>query len=137
MPGSLGVMGVPPAGWARGGEGELWRDEVAHNMSMSVKLGACILGMLAVPVLSACSEEPAPERTWSPSTAEATWADNELKGLPVPAVAGKDMFQVSTDRDLVRAFIQRSLRVLPSDTCLLYTSPSPRDGLLSRMPSSA
>ena len=28
-------------------------------------------------------------------------------------------------------------RNLPSDTCLLYTSPSPRDGLLSRMPSSA
>ena len=27
--------------------------------------------------------------------------------------------------------------VLLSDTCLLYTSPSPRDGLLSRMPSSA
>ena len=25
----------------------------------------------------------------------------------------------------------------PSDVCLLYTSPSPRDGLLSRMPSSA
>src|SRR5664279_5870186 len=29
-----------------------------------------------------------------------------------------------------------SPRVLP-DLCLLYTSPSPRDGLLSRMPSSA
>ena len=26
---------------------------------------------------------------------------------------------------------------LPQYTCLLYTSPSPRDGLLSRMPSSA
>ena len=25
----------------------------------------------------------------------------------------------------------------PANTCLLYTSPSPRDGLLSRMPSSA
>ena len=25
----------------------------------------------------------------------------------------------------------------PVKTCLLYTSPSPRDGLLSRMPSSA
>ena len=25
----------------------------------------------------------------------------------------------------------------PTDACLLYTSPSPRDGLLSRMPSSA
>ena len=29
------------------------------------------------------------------------------------------------------------LRLLPSGICLLYTSPSPRDGLLSRMPSSA
>ena len=26
---------------------------------------------------------------------------------------------------------------IPSNDCLLYTSPSPRDGLLSRMPSSA
>ena len=26
---------------------------------------------------------------------------------------------------------------IKSSTCLLYTSPSPRDGLLSRMPSSA
>ena len=32
-----------------------------------------------------------------------------------------------------------SARVMkkPEQTCLLYTSPSPRDGLLSRMPSSA
>ena len=28
-------------------------------------------------------------------------------------------------------------RGIPSNLCLLYTSPSPRDGLLSRMPSSA
>ena len=26
---------------------------------------------------------------------------------------------------------------IPAESCLLYTSPSPRDGLLSRMPSSA
>ena len=30
-----------------------------------------------------------------------------------------------------------TLEALEWDTCLLYTSPSPRDGLLSRMPSSA
>ena len=29
------------------------------------------------------------------------------------------------------------LSALGTNTCLLYTSPSPRDGLLSRMPSSA
>ena len=28
-------------------------------------------------------------------------------------------------------------RAVPEKRCLLYTSPSPRDGLLSRMPSSA
>ena len=27
--------------------------------------------------------------------------------------------------------------IVDTNTCLLYTSPSPRDGLLSRMPSSA
>ena len=30
-----------------------------------------------------------------------------------------------------------SKALIRSCTCLLYTSPSPRDGLLSRMPSSA
>ena len=29
------------------------------------------------------------------------------------------------------------LAVVKAEACLLYTSPSPRDGLLSRMPSSA
>ena len=32
---------------------------------------------------------------------------------------------------------QRQLDIIRSHVCLLYTSPSPRDGLLSRMPSSA
>ena len=37
-----------------------------------------------------------------------------------------------------RTLIFRSLKGLDSFiSCLLYTSPSPRDGLLSRMPSSA
>ena len=43
-------------------------------------------------------------------------------------------------KDLLRPAAVR-LRAEPlagkTETCLLYTSPSPRDGLLSRMPSSA
>ena len=31
----------------------------------------------------------------------------------------------------------REISISNTDNCLLYTSPSPRDGLLSRMPSSA
>ena len=37
----------------------------------------------------------------------------------------------------LRNFITMAVRVAAGWTCLLYTSPSPRDGLLSRMPSSA
>ena len=32
---------------------------------------------------------------------------------------------------------EQSRWIARDETCLLYTSPSPRDGLLSRMPSSA
>ena len=33
--------------------------------------------------------------------------------------------------------LKQEFNITVSDSCLLYTSPSPRDGLLSRMPSSA
>ena len=33
--------------------------------------------------------------------------------------------------------VAREAGIAPTSFCLLYTSPSPRDGLLSRMPSSA
>ena len=36
-----------------------------------------------------------------------------------------------------KGFINIHASILPAWSCLLYTSPSPRDGLLSRMPSSA
>ena len=36
-----------------------------------------------------------------------------------------------------REIVEELLHTAPPKTCLLYTSPSPRDGLLSRMPSSA
>ena len=53
-----------------------------------------------------------------------------------------DLVAQKDDVDLRDHFLKGSLtpagkrRVAPK-TCLLYTSPSPRDGLLSRMPSSA
>ena len=40
-----------------------------------------------------------------------------------------------TDKAIGRA--NKALRRAKENICLLYTSPSPRDGLLSRMPSSA
>ena len=46
----------------------------------------------------------------------------------------KELMQLSKDRVLCAPF---DVDAKISNTCLLYTSPSPRDGLLSRMPSSA
>ena len=46
---------------------------------------------------------------------------------------------ISSTRRIVRIAnkYNKKAHVLHITTCLLYTSPSPRDGLLSRMPSSA
>ena len=41
-----------------------------------------------------------------------------------------------TDKNFVFNFKFENIKIIPG-ACLLYTSPSPRDGLLSRMPSSA
>ena len=38
---------------------------------------------------------------------------------------------------LTPAPLEETFRAMIAQVCLLYTSPSPRDGLLSRMPSSA
>ena len=64
------------------------------------------------------------------------------------ALLDKDYHQLllDTHRDFVKAgaevivtttFTTRRKRLRDNNVCLLYTSPSPRDGLLSRMPSSA
>ena len=44
---------------------------------------------------------------------------------------------VESDPEIAKAFASYARGNGNIDTCLLYTSPSPRDGLLSRMPSSA
>ena len=66
-------------------------------------------------------------------------ADGELWNLTVTVVPSAS----TVDSYLTKALDGRDAgTVMPfvivlKDTCLLYTSPSPRDGLLSRMPSSA
>ena len=49
--------------------------------------------------------------------------DGHLCGVPID--------EENTDYQAILAWVAEG------NTCLLYTSPSPRDGLLSRMPSSA
>ena len=55
---------------------------------------------------------------------------------PVDDVRVRKALAMSVDRDkLVRSVLQNT--AVPAYSCLLYTSPSPRDRQKSRMPSSA
>ena len=51
--------------------------------------------------------------------------------------AGALIRSASTDERAVDTLKANAKDLLTKTDCLLYTSPSPRDGLLSRMPSSA
>ena len=76
-----------------------------------------------------CIHFRAPHTRWLP-VAEEDWkpfADLDPK-VPHPNYPGVDIPRV---KKMIREYLA-SVR-----GCLLYTSPSPRDGLLSRMPSSA
>ena len=76
----------------------------------------------------------------------------EGKGVLFKRFAGIDVFDIEVDSESPQAFIDTVKRISITfgginledikapecfEICLLYTSPSPRDGLLSRMPSSA
>ena len=69
--------------------------------------------------------------------AEKPWSfDNDQRRS---AQADMPLFTQTAEYDVVLVADERGDfgEYVPYQTCLLYTSPSPRDGLLSRMPSSA
>ena len=73
------------------------------------------------------------------STSDATDALNEIRSWdqydPTPLIS---LTKLATALDCgTIAYKDESKRFGLGSFCLLYTSPSPRDGLLSRMPSSA
>ena len=56
-----------------------------------------------------------------------------ITGLLAAVCLGVSALHSNTAEDIIK----NNISSLLEDTCLLYTSPSPRDGKLSRMPSSA
>ena len=76
------------------------------------------------------------DQLWNFSTAYFTSSRYEVASEDMSQFL-KDVSETATEND-VHIFSQyNEINNKYLSTCLLYTSPSPRDGLLSRMPSSA
>ena len=80
----------------------------------------------------------------SPDGTITSWnrGAERLYGYSAQEAVGASVYQLAPPErreevDRIMRVLNRGGRVEPYQTCLLYTSPSPRDGLLSRMPSSA
>ena len=75
-------------------------------------------------------------QTRAKSEEEVNQKKKELKVVHVPGteVTTEELIELQKTDETIEKYWDLSKQ--PSN-CLLYTSPSPRDGLLSRMPSSA
>ena len=106
-------------------------EEDFHNHDLNRAAGDCQLHTFELAL--ACTGEYASFHggTANSVMAEFTTAINRINGLFETEIGVKLVFVPDTD-DLI--FFNANTDPY---TCLLYTSPSPRDGLLSRMPSSA
>ena len=81
--------------------------------------------------------------SFDPATVLPTLVENAGAGITAAMVAARDAaIQTIQDANEIKrkrkeAYLAEVANNLFVGICLLYTSPSPRDGLLSRMPSSA
>ena len=113
-----------------------------------VKVGAVIMQLLedgeTAADLGAPAAAPAPalEAKTAPEPAPAPAPAAAASSAPAAAVVPNDP-DIPTNIKLVETSVRDALRdamaeeMRRDETCLLYTSPSPRDATLSRMPSSA
>ena len=101
--------------------------EIAMNKINRFSLVAFAAAIFALPVFSQDeSSDDVEEIIVTGSKLSKTNFDSDV---PILTITGEDV----TNRMIATA--GDAVAQLPN--CLLYTSPSPRDGLLSRMPSSA
>src|SRR5665647_2861220 len=64
-------------------------------------------------------------------------AEKNSNDINIRFIVDKDKVTPQIENSFLSIGNDMAAKIYPDKTCLLYTSPSPRDGLLSRMPSSA
>ena len=78
-------------------------------------------------LVDATTDAPFKERLLACKTLEEAWW----------TIVGSRLRTTDSEKEFLTHQLKNAQMAADEDPCLLYTSPSPRDGLLSRMPSSA
>ena len=103
-------------------------------------LAALPVTMLAIG-LTACGSDDSTEATDSSTATEASTGSVDVTAteyeFDLSANPSTDTTEINFVNDGAEEHALVFAKLNDGYTCLLYTSPSPRDGLLSRMPSSA
>ena len=101
-------------------------------------LAACAaLGALAGVAFAADRPYAPPRLSFGQPDLGDTWSNVSMTPETRPPGLGTRAVYTPEEAAAIERASQKALAAANQKTCLLYTSPSPRDGLLSRMPSSA
>ena len=92
-----------------------------------------VVGATALTATSVQAAEQPPQYAASCGACHAV----AVAGAPKTGDAAQWEPRLAKGMEALVSSVKNGLGIMPPGGCLLYTSPSPRDGLLSRMPSSA
>ena len=136
---ALVVEGEAEATHEPGGEGEARRERAARLAAEGTTAPPSGAERTIAPP-SGAEETPArpseAEGTIAPPSAEPR-SRLRLRGYGVSMTTLEEIFLRLAEEDRRRAEGAAAILLGEAEDCLLYTSPSPRDATLSRMPSSA
>ena len=121
------------------GAAALWRNLVSNSQPIRVFRSSKLANAWAPPLLNG-NKEPAQYRYDGLYDIACMWDDEGNRSVKQPSQAppgSRKGKKRKAPPSMPRTVATRGVRPDSLQTCLLYTSPSPRDGLLSRMPSSA
>ena len=109
--------------------------DVSHKLSSSVQLTVNSAATQATRIGSSYQVSGSGVSTTDGTTANTISTGTITSGVMSPGNIAAT--QVTSGNAFSYSASYTQADAVPTSACLLYTSPSPRDGLLSRMPSSA
>ena len=118
-----------------------WTESAALMLQLVCGCSCSVVALVILSTSIASAYAAAPKVSDSGPVSQNTLSENALlqfnAGGHILGFKPDKVYFASLDHAIVEEFVGTKGVMPVGEACLLYTSPSPRDGLLSRMPSSA